>query len=82
MDLLGNKIISVQPKIISNKIHKNNVSSSYHKRIQKKWDKRFGFRYEHSIPSGQVVFDKVRNIIYCRQEDVFAIEQMIREASK
>lgn len=43
---------------VSAKIHKQSrsMSNSYHKRVQKKWDKRFGYIF---VPSAYVTSDAI-----------------------
>jgi hypothetical protein len=46
---------------------------AYHKRIQKKWLRRFGQHWIETLKRGEVLMDKERNTIMCRAEDATEI---------
>lgn len=45
------------------------MSANYHKRIQKKWLKRWGEQWIETLKRGQVLMDSQRGIVFCRLED-------------
>jgi hypothetical protein len=47
-------------------------SGSYHRRVQKKWNLRFGVKHER-----RAIFDKTRNTMYVSHEDY---EAMLRDS--
>lgn len=59
------KLVRVAPTVPRKK-HKVKkwMRESYHKRIQKKWNKRYGFKYPEAIEQGKVIYDTVNNIAF------------------
>ena len=53
------------------------MSDSYHNRVQKKWTKRFGRRWEETIQKGEVLYDESRNAIICRYDDEAEVKRML-----
>lgn len=65
----GVKIIKQEPAKVPNRQHqkKDWMSDNYHKRIQKKWNKRFGFHYCHYMEKGQML--QYGNTVVCRSDE-------------
>ena len=48
---------------------KRSERQAYHRRIQKKWTKRFGLHCVETLKRGETIFDRENNVVYCRRED-------------
>lgn len=55
---------------------KNWMTAAYHRRIQKKWLKRFGMSWIEILSQGQILISPDGNI-FCRQEDYQALTKIL-----
>jgi len=67
----GYTVLIQRPVEVPNKPHKKKswMSDNYHKRIQKKWNKRFGSYWTYILEEGQVLMSKIHKTIAIREDD-------------
>ena len=61
-----------------NKVHmqKRHMSDAYHRRVQKKWIKRFGTYWRQYLTDDNFLVDSNTNIIYCTAVGAEKISQL------
>ena len=68
----GNKVVLLRPIRVPVKEHASTSicrKESYHNRIQKKWNKRYGLKLieNPAVASGEIVEDRINKIFYMHE---------------
>ena len=74
----GQEVVIVNPIRRSAKTHRMrpNGKLSYHERIQKKWDKRYGYEWFEVMSVGEIKIDKLAGKLYMNQKTFNKLSEM------
>jgi predicted restriction endonuclease len=69
------KLVIIKPtNPVKRHIKRSGMRKSYHLRIQKKWNKRFGFTYPDAISKGNVILDTINQVAYVSPEQYYKLK--------
>jgi hypothetical protein len=73
------KFVIIKPTCsVKRHIKRKGMRESYHLRIQKKWDKRYGFNYPEAILKGGVILDTINQVAYVTPEQYSKLKDFSR----